>query len=126
MARPEIRGSGIRLIELVDQPFQIRASQSAVELSQSCTGQQVVGGAIAIEIDPADVGVEGRSARIREVESQLETPGQVRHPGEIENVSEVRWKRTAVLKPVVEIESVAIIVSGVAGIGVRAQKLKPM
>ena len=75
---------------------------------------------------PPTIGVEGRRARIREVQSQLESPGQLGHPGQIHDVSEVSWKRATVLKPVIEIESVAIIVSGVARIRIRAEELEAM
>ena len=73
---------------------------------------------------PADVRAERRRTGIREIDSELETPRQLHDGSEIQDVGVVVRERTAVLKPVVEIETVAIICSCVARIGVRAKNLK--
>ena len=79
-----------------------------------------------LKVNPADVRAERRRTGIREIESELETPRQLHDGSEIQDVGVVVRKRPAVLKPVVEIEAVAIICSCVARIGVRAKNLKPM
>ena len=52
--------------------------------------------------------------------------GNCGHRGQIHDVSEVSGQRATVLKPVIEIESIAITVSGIARIRIRAEELEPM
>src|SRR5260370_16230297 len=89
----------------------------------------MVGGAMAVEIDLADVRVEWRRAGVGEIEPQLEPPRQLHHAGEIGDLCEVIAERAAVFKPIVEIESAASIGSSAVGssgarIGIRAEDLK--
>src|SRR5262249_19536186 len=48
------------------------------------------------------------------------------YTGEIHDMSEVCLQGAAVLQPVVEIESVAVVVPGIAGICIRAEELETM
>src|SRR5579863_2090315 len=53
-------------------------------------------------------------------------PGQLRHTGEIEDLSAVVLEWTHVLEPIVEIKAVPVVGSDIARIGVRAKHLKAM
>jgi hypothetical protein len=50
----------VGLVKLDDKPFQIRVVHTGVECIDRRFRQEVILGAIAIEIDPSDVGAERR------------------------------------------------------------------
>jgi hypothetical protein len=104
-----ILGSRVSCIELRHKGLQLCAAHAAVQRIHGRSRQQISLGAVSVEIDSADVCAERRSARIRERESELELPGQLRHPSQIQDVREIGWERTGVLQPIVEIESVYAI-----------------
>jgi len=101
--------ASVSRVELRHEPFQVHAPHAAVEGIHRCSGQQVILGAIAVKVDPADVRAERRCTGVGKIETELESPRQPRNPGEIGDLREVIAERAAVLKPVVQIEPVARI-----------------
>src|SRR5262249_24983780 len=71
-----ILGAGVRSIELGHETLQICAPQAAIECVHGRSRQQVVGRAVTIEVDAADVCAEWWRARVREVEPEVDLPRQ--------------------------------------------------
>src|SRR5262249_4477010 len=123
--------AGVRWVELCHEPFQVRPAHAAIERTHGCSGQEVAGDAITVQVNSTDVSAERRNAQVGKVQAQLESPGQLHHTGKIHDVCEVLGERAIVLKPIVEIESGGGAGAGRIGPSVarkrpRAEKLTTM
>src|SRR5262249_48378622 len=98
---------------------QVGAAEAAVECPYGRPGQQIAGGAVAVEVDAADDWAERRSSRVGEVDSQFKSPGHVHHAGKIRYMRVIRDKRPGVLLPVVEVEPGAVAARGRVASGSR-------
>src|SRR5262245_35104398 len=114
----------IALVELCDQPFQIRTTHASVESVDRRSGQEVARCAVTVEVDTPKKSTKRCDTRIGKIEGQFKPTGKSRYTGDIQNVCEVCGKRSVIGEPIIEIEPIGRVRSGIARISVGSKQLK--